>query len=269
MKNLSFVVVSLLLAGPAFSADMVDVEPMPEAPMTGDWTGLYAGVQLGGAFGSTGAFSLDFNGDGAFGDYLAAFDPTQAVCAGDGCGFSGEFSSGIVGGAHLGYDWQAGNFVVGGLVDFNFTDIGDRQSGFSGTPAFYHIDRDLDWYATARAKLGYAFNDRFMGYVTGGVAVGDVNYAFVSNTPANAVVTGGDDTAIGYTVGAGLTAKITQRVSFGLEYLYTDLGDDDFNVRLSGPAAFSGPGSPGFTDARGSDSSFDFHTIQAKISYHF
>jgi len=253
---------------------MVDAGPVPEMATVGDWTGLYAGLQLGGAFGDTGIFTMDRNGDGVFGDYLPAFDPTQAGCAGDGCGFGGSFNGGVTAGAHIGYDWQFGNVVAGVLADVNYADIDDRQSAFSGTPAFYHIDRELNWYGTARGKLGYAFSDRFMGYVTGGLAFGDVEYSFVSNTPATAIVTGSDDTDVGYSVGGGLTAKVTERISIGAEYLYTNLGDSDFNVNLSGApgtgaAAAFGTGGADSTDAIGSDRDFDFHTIQVKVSYHF
>lgn len=274
MKRFLIVCMGLLAAQASFAADMTVEEPVVEATAIGEWTGLYAGVQLGGAFGKTGVFEIDRNRDGDFDgngstspDYIAAFDPTQPVCAGDGCGFEGDFDGGITGGAHVGYDWQSNSIVYGVLADFNITDIGDRQSGFSGTPAFYHVDRDLDWVATVRGRLGYAFNDRFMAYATGGLAVGDVDYAFVSNTPATSVVTGGDGLDVGYTVGGGVVAKLTPKISLGAEYLYTNLGDDDFNVNLSGPAAFSALA--GSSDARGSDGDFDYHTIQMKLSYHF
>lgn len=275
MYRIPLVALAMSLAGSAYAADVVDVEPLPpEIATVGDWTGLYAGVQLGGTFGSTGIFSMDRNGDGVFGDYIAAFDPTQAGCAGDGCGFGGDFDGGFTGGVHVGYDWQFGNVVAGVLADVNFMDVGDRQSAFSGTPAFYHIDRELEWLGTGRAKLGYAFSDRMMAYVTGGLAVGDVDYSFVSNTPATTVVTGGGDTDIGYTVGGGLSAKVTDRISITGEYLYTNLGDDDFNVNLSGAPGSGagnafGTGGADSTNAQGSDRDFDFHTIQLKLSYHF
>jgi len=259
-----------LVALPAWAADAViegdPVPPMAEEVTVGDWTGFYAGVQLGGSFGNTGVFTMDRNGDGAFGDYLPAFDPAVNPLAG---GFSGRFRSGVTGGVHAGYDWQMGNVVLGGLIDVNFTSIRDRQSGFSATPAFYHIDRDLNVFGTARARLGYAFNDRVMAYATGGLALGDVRYSFVSNTPAATVVTGGRGIDVGYTVGGGMEAKVTSNVSLGVEYLYTNLGRDNFNVNLSGPAAFSGAGSAGSTNARGSDRDFDFHTVQVKLSYRF
>lgn len=266
----------LLVSTAAFAADAVFVEPspLPEVAPVGDWTGLYAGVQIGGGFGSTGVFSMDRNQDGQFGDYIGAFDPTTPGCAGDGCGFDGKFNAGVIGGAHVGYDWQAGNIVFGGIVDISAADIGDRQSGFSGTPAFYHIDRELDWLVTARGRLGVTFAENWLAYATGGVAIGNVDYRFVSNTPANVVVSGGGGTEVGYTVGGGVETKVTPNVSIGLEYLYTNLGDSDFNVNLSGnpgtgaEAAF-GPGGANSTNAQGSDRDFDFHTVQVKVSYRF
>ena len=258
----------LLLASSAFAADAIVDVPAS----VGEWNGFYAGVQLGGAFGNdTGVFTLDRNGNGLFGDFLPAFN------AGPGTGFSGDFNDGFIGGVHVGYDMQFGQFVVGGILDFSGTDIGDRESGFSSTPAFYHIDRDLDFLGTARIRLGYTVTDRILAYATGGLAYGDIDYSFVSNTPAVSVISGDSDSDIGYTVGGGIEAKVTDRISVGLEYLYTNLGGNDYNVRLSGPAAFSGPGSAGFTgpgnngftNARGSDDDFDFHTVQVKLSYHF
>jgi outer membrane immunogenic protein len=260
MKQFAIVVPVLLGATPAFAADAimgVAPDPMPmEAPVM-SWTGGYVGLQAGAGFGDTGVWAMDTDGDGVFGDPFAPF----------GDNFAGSFEEGFVGGAHAGYDWQRGNFVFGGIVDIAATDIGDRQSGFSSTPAFYDIERNLDYLATARLRAGVVVAERFLPYVTGGLAYGDVEERFVTNTPAAFTTSGGDDGRFGYTVGGGVEARVTQQVSLGFEYLYTNLGDSDFNVNLnSGPFAAVPAGS---TDARGSDRDFDFHTIQMKLSYRF
>ena len=260
MKRMLLLLASAaILATPAIAADVVYEEPAPIVPMApvADWSGFYVGVQAGAGFGDTGVFSLDVDGDGIFGDPFAPF----------GDNFAGDFDSGFVGGVHAGYDWQFGNFVVGGILDINFADLGDRQSGFSSTPAFYHIDREIDYLATARARVGYAFSDRLLAYATGGAAYANVSSSFVSNTPAAFTLSGDSDDDFGYTIGGGVETRITERVSLGIEYLYTNLGSDDFNVRFtSGPFAAT---PAGFTDARGSDRRFDFHTLQAKLSYRF
>lgn len=265
MKRLLLSTAVLLLAPVyAFAADEVVQDPIPVAEETvGDWTGFYAGVQLGGAFGSSdGFFALDSNLDGRFGDDFPAFTNE-----------TGDFDSGFVGGAHIGYDWQAGNIVFGVIADISAADIGDFQTGRSGTPADYTINRELDYLATGRGRIGYAFTERFLAYATGGVAIGGVDESFESNTGAIVSTRGGDDTYLGYTVGGGLETKITPSISVGLEYLYTNLGDSDYTVNLSG-APGTGAGNAfssvaGSTDARGSDEDFDFHTVQLKLSYRF
>lgn len=265
MKTILLAATAALLTSTAFAADAVLIEPAPiaEVAPVGDWTGFYAGVQLGGAFGSDdGFFALDSNLDGSFGDDIPAFTNE-----------TGEFDNGFIGGVHAGYDWQFGNMVAGGLVDISAADIGDSQTGRSGTPADYTIVRELDYLATVRGRLGYAFSDRFLGYVTGGVAFGDVEESFVSNTAAIVSTRGGDGTDLGYAVGGGVEAKVTERVSLGFEYLYTNLGSSDYTVNLSG-APGTGPGNAfstiaASTDARADDADFDFHTVQMKLSYRF
>lgn len=87
------------LAAPAFagSADPAPMEPMIQAPapvamsMGRDWTGGYAGLQLGYADVSTSVDGLD--GDD------------------------------VIGGLTLGYDWQFGNFVAGVGVDADLADL--------------------------------------------------------------------------------------------------------------------------------------------------
>ena len=270
MKRLTLSIAALAVTGPAWAADaVVYSEPAPPAApmaMARDWTGFFIGVHGGGAFESdTGVLTFDRDGDGVFGDTI----PTAAGGDAFGDNFAGSFESGFVGGVHAGYDQQFGSFVVGGVIDITATDIGDTQSGFSTTPAFYTIERNLDFYATARARLGYAFSDRFLVYGTGGLAYGEIDYSYNSDTPATVVTSGDSDDDFGYVVGVGGEAMITDRISFGVEYQYVNLGDNDFVGNLSGVPAFSGPGSAGSTNSIGTDGDFDFHTVQAKISYRF
>ncbi|MDO9415702.1 outer membrane protein [Pararhizobium sp.] len=243
---------ALVIASSAFAADAVyETTPEPVATETyASWTGFYAGVQLGGAFGDSGTFAVTpFTGG-----LQTAFAP----------GFSGDFDSGVVGGAHIGYDQQYGSWVVGGIFDISATDIGDIQQGRSITPATYTIGRDLDYLATLRARLGYTVTDSMLAYATGGLAYGDVDFSY-SQPGSGAVTTtsGGQDSKFGYTVGAGLEAKLTEQVSFGVEYLYTNLGGNDFRANLVGGAF--GAGTTGF----GTNDDFDFHTVQVKLSYRF
>jgi outer membrane immunogenic protein len=75
-----------------------------------------------------------------------------------------------------------------------------------------------DFLATIRGRVGYSF-DRFMPYVTGGLAVGNVKAsdAFFSK----------DETNAGWTVGAGVEFAFAPQWTAKVEYLYVDLGDVD------------------------------------------
>jgi outer membrane immunogenic protein len=140
-------------------------------------------------------------------------------------------------------------------------------TGNSTTPAFYTFERDLEWLASGRLRGGLAF-DRFLVYATGGFAYGSMDYSFETNSPANlADVSEGDEDAWGYTVGGGVEALLTSNVSFGLEYLYTDLDADTQTARFdSGPFAAVNPDG---TDLQADDDDFDFHTIRGVVTYRF
>ncbi|RIY01846.1 porin family protein [Aureimonas flava] len=270
MKRLALLLASAALATPALAADVVYEEPaapMVMAPVT-SWTGLYLGVQGGGAFNPDDGDNLSIvpNFTGAGATFL-----TNAF----GNSFSSEFESSFIGGAHIGYDYQIDRFVVGALVDINALDVSQRASAFSNTPAFYTAERSLDYLVTGRLRAGYLVTDMALAYVTGGFAYGEVDYGFATNSPAvNAAFPAflsSDEDDWGYSVGGGMEVKVTNNISFGAEYLYTNLGDGGSFTRLSG-GPFDGSGTavvPGqFTDFR-SNGDFDFHTITAKLSYRF
>jgi outer membrane immunogenic protein len=255
MKRLILTASILAAAAPAFAADAVmynDPAPAAAAPMAAapNWSGFYVGGQLGGVFGETGTFGL------------SPFTPALQTAFAPG--FSGDFDSGLIGGVHAGYDIQSGNFVFGGIIDISATDVSDTQNGFSVTPARYTVTRELDYLATLRGRIGYAIGSSFLVYGTAGLAYGEVDFSYEQpGSGATTTTSGGQDDDFGYTVGAGVEAMVTSNISVGLEYLYTDLGDNDFNANLVGGPF--GAGTTGF----GTDRSFDFHTVQAKVSFRF
>ncbi len=219
------------------------------------------GVQAGSAFNPNddGELEFDTDRDGSYGDSIAAF----------GNSFESAFDGGFTYGLHAGFDYEIGTsgFVFGILTDINKTDISESQSGFSSTPAFYTVERDLEFLATLRGRVGYAPVRRLLIYATGGLTYSDVDYSYQTNTPAAVKRRGGQESDYGYTVGGGLEARVTDHISLTVEYLYTNLGGNNFVGNLSGPAAFSTTSAS--TDSRGSDDDFDFHQIQGKISYRF
>ncbi|WP_062015203.1 outer membrane protein [Aureimonas sp. AU4] len=285
---------SAAFAAPALAADVVYEEPAAPIAVAAppSWTGLYLGVQGGGAFQPDEGDGLgilpSFGANTAVPGLTAAANNgfgANTIGAAFGNSFSSEFESGFVGGAHVGYDYQVGDrFVIGVLADINATDVSYRDSAFSNTPAFYTVERSLDYLVTGRLRAGFLVTPTALAYATGGVAYGEVDTRFSTDSPA--VAGNGRSTAtarpaalfndsddVGYTVGGGMEVKVTQNVSFGAEYLYTNLGDGSSVARLDG-GPFDGNASNGaattggFTDFRTSGD-FDFHTVTAKLSYRF
>jgi outer membrane immunogenic protein len=218
MKKLLLAGVALIALG-TVSASAADIQrrqmpakaPAYTPPPLYNWTGFYVGINGGGGFGRS--------------DFSAPFS-------------SGSFdtSGGLVGGT-IGYNWQMGQVVFGLEGDMDWSNI--RGSGFCGGVTTCEVRNN--WLATARGRLGYAF-DRFMPYVTGGLAVGDVKTS----------VTGfGDtrDTITGWTVGGGLEASIAGPWTAKIEYLFVDLGRTDSIL--------------------GSDAKFKTNIVRAGLNYRF
>jgi outer membrane immunogenic protein len=198
MKRTIFAGLGLLaLAGSAAAADMTPRYPQQQPYLQGPlyspaftWTGFYLGLNGGGGWGTS---RWDRTGD---------FD----------------LSGGVIGGT-AGFNWQTGQVVIGIEGDADW-------SGVSGTttplcPAGCATRND--WLGTVRGRLGYSF-DRFLPYITGGVAAGDIR----TITPGFA---GATQTNLGWALGAGVEVAIAGNWSAKAEYLHVDLGS--FNCALS------------------------------------
>ncbi|MDY8111070.1 outer membrane beta-barrel protein [Fulvimarina sp. 2208YS6-2-32] len=243
---------------------MMDSAPMMDVmPVASGWTGLYVGVQGGGAFNPEDPDNVTLSPNGF------AFQGS-AIQRAFGSNFDSNFDSSFIGGAHIGYDYQIDQIVLGVIADLNALDVTRSSNADSNTPAFYRTNRNLDYLGTVRARAGYLVTPSALAYATGGLAYGEVDYSFSTNSPAalgnnpRAIVSEDEDD-FGYTVGGGMEVKFTENMSFGAEYLYTNLGGSG-STRLSG-GPFAG-GVNGSTDFDVNDD-FDFHTVTAKISYKF
>ena len=156
-----------------------------------NWSGVYIGINGGGGWGRSS------HTDAALGLATGNFD----------------VKGGLVGGT-IGFNYQVGQWVWGLEGDIDWASIKGNQ-----TVGVVNYDTNLRWLSTARGRIGYAW-DRWLPYVTGGLAVGDVRGTVT--TPAT--ITTGTETRVGWTVGAGLEYAITPNVSIKGEYLYVDLG---------------------------------------------
>jgi outer membrane immunogenic protein len=196
MKRMFLALVSLAaLTATAAAADLPPrpaPQPYYKAPVMAayNWTGFYIGVNGGGGFGRS------------------AWDTTG--------GFN--ISGGLVGGT-IGYNYQFGQAVVGLEGDIDWADI----NGTTTTACVTTCKTSDTWLSTVRGRLGYAA-DRFMPFITGGAAFGDVR----ATVPGFA---GASNEQAGWTLGAGLEFALAQNWTAKAEYLYVDLGK--FNCGLS------------------------------------
>jgi outer membrane immunogenic protein len=203
MKRVLFAgvgLVALALAGTAGAADLPRRVAQPAAapvymPVAYNWTGFYAGIAGGWGFGKS-SWKDSLGGTGDF-----------------------DVSGGLVGGT-LGYNWQNGPAVFGIETDLSWADI----NGTTNATCPLGCKTQNGWLGTTRGRLGYAV-DRWMPFVSGGVAYGDIK----ASTPG---FPGNSDTRVGWTVGAGAEFALPGNWTAKGEYLYVDLGDVNFTSHI-------------------------------------
>ena len=120
-------------------------------------------------------------------------------------------TSGLAGGAHAGYNFQMGSFVVGGEADAllaNFT-------GSGSTSLSQHF------LGSIRAKAGFAFGD-FLLYGTAGPGWGAVQYSNWFGTH--------DTTVDGIVFGVGAEYALTRNLSLRAEFLSYQFGDVSYTA---------------------------------------
>jgi outer membrane immunogenic protein len=83
-------------------------------------------------------------------------------------------SEGPFGGAQFGYNWQLASVWVAGLeADIQAPGL---RGNFTRTalliPLSLSAEQKLDWFGTARGRLGYLVNERILVFGTAGLAYG-------------------------------------------------------------------------------------------------
>lgn len=190
---------TLSIAALGLASQAVLAADVEMAPAAYDWSGPYIGVTAGYAWGNH----------------------TQSESGAD----SGKQDmEGFVAGGTLGYNMQMDSFLIGLETDISYSDIDgtfEDQLGWGCGGAPDGCFTEIGWFGTARVRLGLPM-DSFLPYVTGGLAFGGVESGFVVD-PSQDV----DETAFGWTVGAGLEAAVSQNITAKAEVLYVDFGKAD------------------------------------------
>ena len=130
----------------------------------------------------------------------------------DGAGGTNRIGTdGWIGGAFGGYNFQNGQFVYGLEGDINYTGIEGSNAGESARSRFD---------GSIRARAGVAVNDDILVYGTAGGAAESLRVRSGGASDTN--------TMLGYTVGGGVDARLTEQVFARGEYRYTDYGSETF-----------------------------------------
>ena len=204
----------LIAAGAASAADLPSRKGPVVAPVyvpVFTWTGFYVGANAGYAWGNVNANGANV---GRVGDL-----------------------DGFIGGGQVGYNYQMGQFVIGAEADFQGADLTSGNN-------LGLVRVKTEYFGTVRARVGVAF-DRFMPYITGGWAYGNVK----TSIPALAFSSDRTHTG-GYAIGGGLEYAFTNNLIGGVEYLYVDLGEK--NILGAGTKVGT-----------------DFSVVRARLSYKF
>jgi outer membrane immunogenic protein len=212
------------LTGAALAADLPSRAPPPVfiPPPIFTWTGVYIGGQIGYQWGSHNPSEYAFGG--GLVSSLTGYSP-----------------SGVIGGAHVGFNYQVQQFVFGLEGDVDGTSYSGSSSIFGAAPAlFSSYNSRINAEGSIRGRVGVAW-DRALFYATGGVAFADIRTSYVSpGTPGVPAIVGilfvpgipatppGFDSfsnsRVGWTVGGGVEYAITNNWSVRAEYRYTDFG---------------------------------------------
>jgi outer membrane immunogenic protein len=194
---------STALTGTAFGADIARTAPVASQPVAYgvNWTGIYIGGHIGGAWTSNG------NNNNYYNNYY--YD-------------NNNDDSSFIGGGQIGFNYQIGSWVLGVEGDISAADLGNKRDNYYNLP-YYYGGRSIDWFATLTGRVGYAW-DNWLLYVKGGGAWADTDNGrdyYYTNYGYNR-----DNTLSGWTVGVGVEWAWTPNWSVKLEYDYLDFESD-------------------------------------------
>lgn len=195
--------------------------------------------------------------------------PANGNNAGAGCSNDTD-DFGVYG--RVGMDKRYGNFVVGALIEGGKSWASDSATGFSTTPASYTFNRETEYEAAVRLRAGYTPGGGVLFYATGGGAYARMDNSFTTTNGANSFTDNGKTNAWGWQAGGGAEVMVGDKMSIGLEYLYTSLSDDDYVVEVGqGTAPATNPFllNGGGTNMIRSDEDFDRHAVRLTTSLRF
>lgn len=249
------IILSLLSISCAYWASATYAGEMGPSNLTNQWTGYYLGLNAGGYWTNP---TAEVTTAAVQEQSFLGFEPeiTFNYALGAARTASGSLSlrtSGFIGGAQIGYNYQINPLLILGVE----TDIqGLGNSGKNNSinqnqpfsiflpPEFFNVQTNIEvfqqtnYIGTLRGRLGLLVPrvNSLLLYFTGGLAYGEVQSSTTINGMLNPTVFGPalysgfssygrkQNTQAGFTVGGGLEKFVSSRWSVKVEYLYYDLG---------------------------------------------
>lgn len=212
-------------------------EPAPE-PLH-DWTGLYVGAHAGYGWFNNDVEVSPLTGFGAL--FAAGALPSSLDYSADGALLGGQ----------IGYNHQIDELVLGVEADIAWSGIDGSESASGAittavvgttstavvaptvinTPLGIRSETEIDWLSTLRLRGGYTVTPEALLFITGGLAIADVERTdVISVDGVDAWGFNESDIRYGWTLGGGLEYALDSNWSVKAEYLYVDLGGEDYTL---------------------------------------
>ena len=217
-------VLCLSLCSPGFAADLprpaYKAPPFLSPTPVFSWTGFYVGAH--GGYGWS-----RFSGDG-----------------------DSRTAKGWLAGVQAGYNYQIGQFVLGIEGEYSFANVKLDEPLFAGT-----LTLKNDYFATAAARIGYAFDRSLLYAKVGGAWTRD---KWDANDGAGGTATATSNRT-GWLLGAGFEYAVWENLSVKLEYNYIKFGTANPSFATSGGLTVSGSG----------DVKLDTQLVKLGVNYRF
>ena len=243
-----------------------------------NWTGFYAGVHAGAAWGHANADTNSNCSQSSGFYYCSPFSSSANADAVNASGTGKLSDTGFNGGFQAGYNWQASQFVFGLEGDIGLFRLHGSRNGGGLYPvadgAVSSTDRynvgstfETDWLATYRGRIGWAQNN-WLFYVTGGGATTrlQTSLSFTDdNGPTGARGNGSASTTKnGWVLGGGIEWMLSQNWTVKAEYLHVDFGS------IAASASISNPGiAPGYAHGISTSTKLNADILRLGVNYKF
>jgi len=209
-----------------------------------DWTGFYVGPHIGGVWTDT-----------ELTDFTGALAPPNIPGS-----RSRVDADGFLAGGQLGFNYQAGAWVLGIEAQGAWANAEGSILPASSPPPFeasFRVSSRIDWLATVTGRVGLALGST-LPYVKGGWALAGESYSGdLTLLGASIPTTDANDTRSGWVIGAGVEWTIADRWSARLEYSFMDFGTETRSITAAGtpPTPF--------------DVDLEVHTFAFGVNYRF